>query len=385
MLYRIILFCTKHSLSLSVKAGGYGTAGWAINGDIIIDLSSIADIDIETPLAEGGYTSIRDIAPSGSKGKDKVGAPVLEGVPTGLAGAKRRREDDSESDGDDANPLPTYSIASAAVASFLNGPPLPTDASGEKIRQPPLNRRRVDEEGSAMDIDMQMAPNILAARQLSTDSESSGKSTSSRDSTDELSHSGSTSTLVTSPGGSKSPETAQAPSAAEGFSLGLGSAALSDPFAYMAERPTQHVASAPRPRLPASTTSASSSNAAPFSFPTSGSSGFPSLSLSRPDPFAYMTATPTLPLPEVRSRSTGGHAGGWDALTSAALNHPLLSGATAHDAVGHLELQPEHKHAYVTFGAGVKQKAVDAYTAANPLPAVTLAGAPAVAPYHVPL
>lgn len=97
-----------------------------------------------------------------------------------------------------------------------------------------------------------------------------------------------------------------------------------------------------------------------------------------------MTATPTLPLPEVRSRSTGGHAGGWDALTSAALNHPLLSGATAHDAVGHLELQPEHKHAYVTFGAGVKQKAVDAYTAANPLPAVTLAGAPAVAPYHVP-
>ncbi|KAF7325301.1 FAD-binding PCMH-type domain-containing protein [Mycena venus] len=47
---KIILFCSKHSLSPSVKAGGYGTGGWAIGGDIIIDVSKFIEIGIEAPL-----------------------------------------------------------------------------------------------------------------------------------------------------------------------------------------------------------------------------------------------------------------------------------------------------------------------------------------------
>jgi FAD/FMN-containing dehydrogenase len=43
---RIVKFCNEKGLTLSVKAGGYGTAGWAINGAIIIDLSSIDDLHI---------------------------------------------------------------------------------------------------------------------------------------------------------------------------------------------------------------------------------------------------------------------------------------------------------------------------------------------------
>ena len=34
----IIKFCTQHGLSPSVRAGGYAIAGWAVAGDIVIDL-----------------------------------------------------------------------------------------------------------------------------------------------------------------------------------------------------------------------------------------------------------------------------------------------------------------------------------------------------------
>lgn len=46
---------------------------------------------------------------------------------------------------------------------------------------------------------------------------------------------------------------------------------------------------------------------------------------------------------------------------------------------------PIHPHAYVTFGAGVRQKEIDQYTAAHPLEAKCLSGARGEIPYHVPL
>ncbi len=47
--YSVMLFCLKHSLSPSIKAGGYGTAGWAVGGDVVLDMSRILDMDIEVP------------------------------------------------------------------------------------------------------------------------------------------------------------------------------------------------------------------------------------------------------------------------------------------------------------------------------------------------
>ena len=56
-----------------MKAGGYGTGGWAVNGDIVIELSGMHDIDIEPPQpGSGGYTSLRDTAQSVHKGKARV-------------------------------------------------------------------------------------------------------------------------------------------------------------------------------------------------------------------------------------------------------------------------------------------------------------------------
>ncbi|KAK0459233.1 uncharacterized protein EV420DRAFT_1539084 [Desarmillaria tabescens] len=118
----VMLFCLKHSLSPSIKAGGYGTAGWAVGGDVVLDMSRIVDIDIEVPNPElpGGYTSLEDMKPStNNKGKQP-------------ATGKRRREEDAS--------LRSYHLASEAVANFLEGPSSNrrrTNLDGDSV-SPPL-------------------------------------------------------------------------------------------------------------------------------------------------------------------------------------------------------------------------------------------------------
>ena len=46
---------------------------------------------------------------------------------------------------------------------------------------------------------------------------------------------------------------------------------------------------------------------------------------------------------------------------------------------------PIHSHAFITFGAGMRQKEIDQYCAVNPLEALSLAGGRGAVPYHVPL
>ena len=36
-----------------MRSGGYGIAGWAVAGDVVIDMSLIRDIDIEHPQPTG--------------------------------------------------------------------------------------------------------------------------------------------------------------------------------------------------------------------------------------------------------------------------------------------------------------------------------------------
>jgi hypothetical protein len=47
--------------------------------------------------------------------------------------------------------------------------------------------------------------------------------------------------------------------------------------------------------------------------------------------------------------------------------------------------EPSHKHAYVTFGAGKRQKEIDTFTAANAIEGRSLSGNAGFVPYHVPL
>lgn len=123
----------------SIKAGGYGTAGWAINGDIIIDLSKLQDLQIEAPNANGSCASLRETPLANAKGKDRLSgfdivAPAL--------GDKRRRTSDSAAQTE----LPRNQL----VANFLH--PI-TDNPGAELPSPAIRRR--------VDFDRDVAPHRL--------------------------------------------------------------------------------------------------------------------------------------------------------------------------------------------------------------------------------
>ncbi|KAF9463538.1 hypothetical protein BDZ94DRAFT_1163851 [Collybia nuda] len=287
---KILLFCSKHSLSPSIKAGGYGTAGWAIGGDIIVDLSKLIEVDIEPPLADGSFTSLKDVAAANSKGKQAI-PPVATGS------SKRRREDDAE--------LRRYDLASQAVATFLRGTTL---SALSNDGPPPLVRRRVGLEGA-----FGSSSTALAERQISMESDSnSASSTSEADSGASRTISNS-STVVTTP----SPPSSIPPSR-------LGSSGPSrsaDPFGYLNSSKTSKTSTAPPPSI----------MQAPFA-------------------------------PQSMLRSWGS-------------NNPLFSNQ------GQAHAEALHPHAFVTFGAGMRQKEIDTYTAQHKLEAK---GSNDGVPYHVP-
>lgn len=102
--------------------------------------------------------------------------------------------------------------------------------------------------------------------------------------------------------------------------------------------------------------------------------------LSGADPFGYMDLEPS-PMYRAPSssqsiyRSYGPTAG---VLFSGARPMPSISNHFA-------RATPIHQHVYVSFGAGMRQKEIDRYTADHPLEAISSSGFSEVIPYHVPL
>ncbi|KAJ3509303.1 hypothetical protein NLJ89_g5289 [Agrocybe chaxingu] len=303
---KIILFCSKHSLSPSVKAGGYGTAGWAIGGDIIIDVSKLVEVDIEIPKADGSFTSLRDVAAANSKGK-QVQQSSTEGS------GKRRREEDAN--------LRMYDNASQAVASFLRGPPVLGSATDGPS---PSVRRRLEAPGSS-------SSSLLSAETLSRQiSGSSGSSNSElSEGISNSSREQSTSTLGTTPSPppfTQSSAIDTAPTAHRGFS------SPANPFGYL-DTPS-NLPSAPPPTM-----------------------------LQTP----YTQAPPPL-----TSWTPGPNT-----------NFPSIPGLFEQIQIP-AQVEPIYKHAYVTFGAGMRQKEIDIFTAQNKLEANYITGSGDGIPYHVP-
>lgn len=263
-----------------MKAGGYGTAGWAIGGDIIIDVCKLVEVDIEPPNENGSFTSLKYVAPANSKGK--------QAAPSDISSGKRRREDDAE--------LRRYDLASRAVATFLRGPGGPSGTFNDGPS--PGVRRRVDTE----------PPSTLTVpalgREVSIESDSNSSSS-------EVYSGSSQSTVGTSP----SPPRSFAPRDA-------------DPFGYLDTKP------AFPPAPPANTMQ----------------STFVPPSMLRP----------------------------WG---------PNFHGPRAYGTQNLVasQAEPVYPHAFVTFGAGMRQKEIDTYTAQHKLEARHLTGTGEGIPYHVPL
>ncbi|KAM6502593.1 hypothetical protein JOM56_002570 [Amanita muscaria] len=286
---RVIQFCTQHSLSPSIKAGGYGTGGWAIGGDIIIDLCKIADADIEPPHPDGSFTSLADVASVHSKGKKAVAS----------AGKERHEADIA---------LRMYDFASPSVAGFLHTPlglsvnNLPFGGSTAEAISPSAGAGEAEISPRSFD-------NLSGSDQGSPFSNDSGAQSFSG-------------TSITTPSPASSPYAATRPSGA-------------DPFGYMDPGP------------------------AAFS-PSSYSLGGPPRSLLLS---SLPVRQPVPAWPADRSPL--------NLLGSSQL--PLLS-----------EMEPIYPHAFVTFGAGMRQKEIDTFTAKHKLKARYLTGYGDGIPYHVP-
>lgn len=301
---QVILFCRKHSISASVKAGGYGTAGWAVGGDIIIDLYKIADIDIEPPAADGSFTSIRDMPALGSKGKVKAGPPLLDRSDAATS-SKRRREDDHEM---------SYDLASATVSDFLH----PGGSSAPFADRPPATRRRLE-----------FAAPTLEVPQMSTYSATSSSS--------------------------QNPSTTLLSSNSLGSSIPVLSNLLASNISSM--------------------DGATTDLALPSPLPDTSSKSPPCLS-SLDDPFSYLDDTSNNPAPPAASTSR---------LAQSMPNALFATPSFLESSTNILTYaMPIYSHAFMTFGAGKRQKEIDQFSAANPLEAMSLAGGRGAVPYHVP-
>ncbi|KAI8971020.1 hypothetical protein BD414DRAFT_561311 [Trametes punicea] len=429
-----VKFCAKYGLSPSVRAGGYGIAGWAVAGDVVIDLSMLTDIDIEPPKAapEGDdvahvdWTPLKEMPPLGSKGKAKANPSLPHQQPPPHSaqsteplisprGEKRRRDDRSppasegpESAGSFVAQGP-YDAASHAVAAFLRGPPLPPDP-GEPARQPPLNRPRLHSpdpadaawpgalpepavvQSSTEPGALEMPPLSEGSRQLSGESNASDES--SQPSTSGFNSRQSQSSVATT-----------APPSGEGLEKASDATDLEtrEPFAYMTP------GTATPARLPMYSGGAfPSGSEGPSAAPALGAGISPLQSGHWPPPTPWPSigastwspstafgtgmpagvSSPSMPLsmmpglgqpqpypPPAGSFGIPPFFGG----VSDARTGPL--GTMQHS-------KPVHPHAYVTFGAGLRQKEIDSYTADHPLEGtntVTGEKEDAAVPYHVPM
>ncbi|KAF6759991.1 hypothetical protein DFP72DRAFT_805866 [Ephemerocybe angulata] len=303
----VVRFCSRHNFSPSVKAGGYGTAGWAVGGDIVVDMSKIIEVEIEPPRADGSFTSLSEVAGANSKGKSAVDHSRAS---TG----KRRREEDVG--------LRRYEQASQRVASLLSGPTLPelerseSSTSSSSDGPPPLAKRRIDQDTSV---------------NVSSRTDSTESATSSSEGALNASGSDSNSTVGTTP--------------------------------------------SPLPLAPVRL---------PSYGPTHGDS---KPSRGKEDPFGYLNNPSNFPAPapvSVVQANYTPHANvhSWGSGPSVVAGGRNLFG----QEVASVPSQAEaiYPHAYVTFGAGMRQKEIDTYTAKHKLEARYITGQGDGIPYHVP-
>jgi hypothetical protein len=293
----------KHSLSPSVKAGGYGTAGWAVGGDVIIDVHKLVEIDIEIPKADGSFTSLCDVAPAGSKGKHTVQS----------GGGQRRREEDAN--------LRHYDSASQAVASFLDGSSFPDTEITPGTHLSPL---------------------ITPSSAFGSASEFSQLSCNLNNASSQFSY----------------PDPLLRP-----HSLWSGSGSTSSDPAFGPISTALPVVDSDRPgrHSPQEIYSPGAASADPFGY------------LNHPSNFPPASEPLFIP-PHYSQRS-----GIWT-------NSPVTGNSFGQMTVPFpAQAEPIHPFCYVTFGAGMRQKEIDTYTANHKLEAKYLMGSGDGISYHVPL
>ncbi|KAI5117983.1 hypothetical protein M0805_009200 [Coniferiporia weirii] len=384
---QILKFCTKHGLFPSIKAGGYGTAGWSINGDIVVDLSNLGGIDIEPPSFDGGFTSLRDTPMPDSKGKEKIRGPLANYTPVSSNPGKRRRSPPSAFEsGLPRNPL---------VANFLLLGDNPS----------PAIRRRID--SSVDGRDHPSGPDKASIETGDMMRQTSDESNMSLSSPRTAVSPFSTFSAVTSPSTTSSGALDGEESVVKSddavhvvhVEAGLAENVTPESIGQQDKRGVDPVLLVAPTSQAETSTGSLAADVAPSQPPSA-----PSFSVRSADPFGYMSAAPGLSsslrpqrnyvqpvyqrpastsfTPAGLAASSSGHVPASGGLSVA--HDPFTAEGSPGSAFMSSNATPLHANAFVTFGAGMKQKDIDIFTAAHPLPATSPSGNTSYIAYHVP-
>ncbi|KAF9783970.1 hypothetical protein BJ322DRAFT_888554 [Thelephora terrestris] len=374
---KIVVFCNEHRLSPSIKAGGFGTSGVSIGGDIIVDLSRFRGISVDRPddSIPREYVSLRDQLSPSDKGKgvarSRQPQAALNPGPqdtdlSSVTPQKRGREveeaDDEERVAYEAR-LRRYDPAAPRVSSFLSGPPLAPEP-GVTPRMPPQDYR-APRLGAADSTGSEAAPFDMGGDRQGVYGINPTTMAISESRTDDLYS-----------------------------NTGLGNSPAS------ARGPFDHINIADPPRLPGRVrpfdylaSAGSSQDTGPVLQPTyqqsiqssRGLASFPTFSSNTP--FSGPTfSSLNIPndLPHSSLYSAGEDSSFPTSPSSLVSPYPLTD--WQNPPLDHRSPpQPRYPHVYVSFGAGVLQKEIDMYTADNPVEAMGSAtGVVELVPYHVP-
>lgn len=375
-----ILFCTRHGLSPSIKAGGYGTHGLAVEGDVIIDLRDINDISVspeDTPLRQS--TSAGDPPPS-------VEGPPLTQLSNALQfGAypsssndeiylppellKRKREIDDEGEN-----------GSSGRASPGPNP--------DVVRTPPTGRPSATSStvGDSSSSDMVRGG---GGRSFSSSISATGSSGSGADAAQGGNRR--TRPRLSGPDAGASDEVMflTVPSPQQPASLPLGPPSRSDSSRSPLSDGTRDLSS----RSPLSTNAADDDSTPPGPRTSTHSpapvSPSPLAPIGRPGPAPQVAAPPPrgpFSYPS-SSRPSGPFGYGMGASSTSAstpyVDHSVRASGSSASYATH-PIAPAHPFVYVTFGAGASQKQVDAYMTQHPFSGTTAVGGPIDVPYYVP-
>ncbi|KAJ9093584.1 hypothetical protein QFC19_008313 [Naganishia cerealis] len=123
---RCVLFCQKHNLELSVKSGGYGTHGWSVAGQLIIDLSLISAVAVSLPDSpQSPLPPLRDMKLSVNRNHEHSDA--VRNTDGNVTSIVRNPKGKGRQQGNGAGDGPEAGMSSPPVASCA-GPDFGCDA-----------------------------------------------------------------------------------------------------------------------------------------------------------------------------------------------------------------------------------------------------------------
>ncbi|PWY99940.1 hypothetical protein BCV70DRAFT_175384 [Testicularia cyperi] len=149
----IVKFCNAHNISPSVKSGGYATAGWAIQGEVVIDTGKMDDVQLIMPKrparASGPFVTASAINGEHSSPLTVPHATLPISVSTDIDSARPAPEMTAQSE-QDAVVIKTESIGAVDQAVKRH-----MESSAAPATQDSVTRKDMLSSDSSQDVDPQ--------------------------------------------------------------------------------------------------------------------------------------------------------------------------------------------------------------------------------------